>query len=583
MEGLFTSKEILEYIESQKSRGISFTKELSLYFKATQKDLEEGKDNLKLWINYISLLSSDCEVTEIREIFKMLKLRYWKCLEYWEAFVGFEIKIRTPKEFEEKVIGSSLSFLGTKEFGDKERVMGYLSKFSAWNLAQGGAGAEDAAEKAAFLKRGCETGEKENGHNKLLSDRESERPATKFNSTRIRVPFGGKTHEVEFDITAQVKGLRKNRDPPSFPGRKGDFLCEPSPVLGHGKHGSLKKEGVVHNLMYPTPTDTTSNGSGLLPKRPAALDLVNVKLETMEIPLLIFKGQSLHVIRELGKGGSSKVYQVLHNDQIFALKRVSLKEEQRESFIDEIKLLQRLRGQKGIIELVDHDLRESELDLLLECGDTDLGSVIRSNALTLNFIKDIWEQILRIVCLVHKQRIIHKDLKPANFLFVKGRLKLIDFGISKEIKSDTTKVFNEAQIGTVNYMSPESLDRDTKLGRSTDVWSLGCILYEMVYGHTPLGKYSNVVQKIKKLQEEEVAIEYPETPFWEMTAVIKRCLVKDRARRAMVEELLRERSFVKVTVGELEDLVRRVVSGQRPLGLVKDFVDEIQARRQSGL
>lgn len=66
--------------------------------------------------------------------------------------------------------------------------------------------------------------------------------------------------------------------------------------------------------------------------------------------------------------------------------------------------------------------------------------------------------MLKAVHSIHEQRIIHGDLKPANFLFVRGTLKLIDFGIAKAIQNDnTTHIYRESQIGTLNYMSPEAI------------------------------------------------------------------------------------------------------------------------------
>lgn len=58
---------------------------------------------------------------------------------------------------------------------------------------------------------------------------------------------------------------------------------------------------------------------------------------------------------------------------------------------------------------------------------------------------------------IHEARIVHSDLKPANFLMVEGALKLIDFGIAKAIQSDTTSIARESQIGTLSYMSPEAI------------------------------------------------------------------------------------------------------------------------------
>ena len=97
--------------------------------------------------------------------------------------------------------------------------------------------------------------------------------------------------------------------------------------------------------------------------------------------------------------------------------------------------------------------------------------------------------MLKSVSVVHKMNIVHSDLKPANFLIVNGTLKIIDFGIASKISDDKTHVTKDNTMGTFNYMSPEAIQsgENVKIGVKSDVWSLGCILYQMVYKKLPFG------------------------------------------------------------------------------------------------
>lgn len=122
--------------------------------------------------------------------------------------------------------------------------------------------------------------------------------------------------------------------------------------------------------------------------------------------------------------------------------------------------------------------------------------------------------MLQAVHIIHEEKIVHSDLKPANFVLVKGQLKLIDFGIANAIANDTTNIQRDHQIGTVNYMSPEAIElpdgtRRLKVGRPSDVWSLGCILYQMVYGQPPFHAF-NVYQKMKVIPDLNHVLEFPE-------------------------------------------------------------------------
>lgn len=125
--------------------------------------------------------------------------------------------------------------------------------------------------------------------------------------------------------------------------------------------------------------------------------------------------------------------------------------------------------------------------------------------------------MLEAVQVVHDLKIVHSDLKPANFLLVEGSLKLIDFGIANAIANDTTNVHREGQLGTANYMSPEAISSNPtaggcrKLGKPSDVWSLGCILYQMVYGRSPFSDVANVFQKLAVISNPDYQINFPLT------------------------------------------------------------------------
>src|ERR1700756_965034 len=100
----------------------------------------------------------------------------------------------------------------------------------------------------------------------------------------------------------------------------------------------------------------------------------------------------------------------------------------------------------------------------MQLGDIDLAKLLhrrKEYPLNENFLRLYWQQMLEAVQATHQHRIVHADLKPANFLIVEGQLKLIDFGIATAIRADTTNIVRENQMGTVNYMAPEAfLDAD---------------------------------------------------------------------------------------------------------------------------
>lgn len=264
----------------------------------------------------------------------------------------------------------------------------------------------------------------------------------------------------------------------------------------------------------------------------------------------------------IGRGGTSQVFRVLSPDRkILALKQVKFDSDPGllEAVVNEIELMKLLRERKlnqVIIELFDSEVKmeEETVYMVMECGEIDLAHMLqrqrgteRDGTLSESFICMYWQQMLTAVHAIHEARVIHADLKPANFLCVQGALKLIDFGIAKQSSADTTKIARDSQVGTVNYMSPESITCDAedtssdgqfKLGRASDVWSLGCILYQMVYGHTPFSHLRTIYQKLSAIPDATKPIAFPPTRNPYMVDVLQRCLQRQPTRRLSIPELL---------------------------------------------
>uniref|UniRef100_A0A803M5A3 Protein kinase domain-containing protein n=1 Tax=Chenopodium quinoa TaxID=63459 RepID=A0A803M5A3_CHEQI len=300
-------------------------------------------------------------------------------------------------------------------------------------------------------------------------------------------------------------------------------------------------------------------------------------------PDLFFKvnGKLYQRLGKIGSGGSSEVHKVISSDcTIYALKKIKLKGRDYATaygFCQEILYLKKLKGKDNIIQLIDFEVTDKALlhevmngsisnkdsrvkddgyiYMVLEYGEIDLAHMLShkwreiegtNSTMDQNWLRFYWQQILQAVNTIHEERIVHSDLKPANFLLVKGSLKLIDFGIAKAIMSDTTNIQRDAQVGTLSYMSPEAFmcnesdanGNTIKCGRPSDIWSLGCILYQMVYGRTPFSEYKTFWAKFKVITDPSHEITYgPVSNPW-LLDLMKKCLAWNRNERWRIPELL---------------------------------------------
>ncbi|KAF7683852.1 putative serine/threonine-protein kinase MPS1 like protein [Astathelohania contejeani] len=536
MEGLFNDEEILLYIRKEISEGASDTRKLSLYTQATQKNLPPTLTMLSLWTEYINLLKKEDDEEEIREIFRMLRMSYYKFVGYWKELIRFEKEIMSRRGHGSeltKVIKQGLEFIFHKNFDNKEEILEYLrSEEFEENMMK--------ANHKESINNPSEIDNFNLNNNSIYGNNLKENNFNTNNKIYNNRIYTNGICNDNINITGTNNNKtninetynNKQSDNP-FPNR----IILACPPINKPTYQS----SITQQLKYLTGKNEFKSHHAITHPNPPSYS---------EIP---FKDNKLTILRTIGKGGSSEVFQVLLEHKIYALKKVYLAEEDDiilNGYKNEINLLDKLRGTNRIIELIDYEITESNISILLEYGEIDLASLIKRNRnnippLSLNFIRDLWEQMLEIVRVVHMQRIIHCDLKPANFLFVKGRIKLIDFGISKVIRNDTTNVESESLLGTINYMSPEAVKGNkNKMGRSSDIWSLGCILYELVYGIPPLHRFNSIIQKIEHLNNPR--IEFPDLGLRYVPVIndMKLCLVKEPKLRASIEQLL-ESKFIK--------------------------------------
>jgi serine/threonine protein kinase len=144
----------------------------------------------------------------------------------------------------------------------------------------------------------------------------------------------------------------------------------------------------------------------------------------------------------------------------------------------------------GIIyDIIEQQEGTSYLVLEYVPGQT-LAQRIVCEPLKLEQALSIGQQVAEAVSAAHKKGVIHRDLKPGNIKITPdGRVKVLDFGLAKpssrkDIKSDITATEPGRVIGTPAYMSPEQA-RGKDTDHRTDIWSFGCIMYQMLTGYLP--------------------------------------------------------------------------------------------------
>ncbi|KAG9455567.1 hypothetical protein H6P81_000075 [Aristolochia fimbriata] len=261
--------------------------------------------------------------------------------------------------------------------------------------------------------------------------------------------------------------------------------------------------------------------------------------------------ENYHVIELVGEGSFGKVYKGRrkYTGQIVALKFI-LKHGKSEKDIhnlrQEIEILKKLKHE-NIIEMLDAFESSQEFCVVTEFAQGELFEVIEDDkCLPEEQVQAISKQLVRALYYLHKNRIIHRDMKPQNILIGAGStVKLCDFGFARAMSTNT--VVLRSIKGTPLYMAPE-LVREQPYNHTADLWSLGVILYELFVGQPPF--YTNSVYAlIKHIVNDPV--KYPENMSASFKSFLKGLLCKEPQKRMTWPALL-EHPFVKESPEELK-------------------------------
>jgi len=248
------------------------------------------------------------------------------------------------------------------------------------------------------------------------------------------------------------------------------------------------------------------------------------------------------VLRPVGRGGMGRVYKARDRalDEAVAIKvlRQSLVRdpEMARRFKSEIKLARKV-SHPNVCRIHDYGEDQGLLFISMEFIDGPGLKQRLATAPSVGEAFDIVLQIARGLAAVHAHGIIHRDFKASNIMLDRrGVVKLMDFGIAKDASADTGFTREGQVIGTPEYMSPEQAGGG-KVDFRSDIYSLGCVVFEIFTGAAPF-KGGSALATLYKQAREEPRLEHPALPE-ALRPILAKALAKAPEERfATVAELI---------------------------------------------
>ncbi len=213
-------------------------------------------------------------------------------------------------------------------------------------------------------------------------------------------------------------------------------------------------------------------------------------------------------IKQIGRGSFSKVYSAIHKitKESVAIKRIPLHifNKFKERMLAELEIIKKLKHE-NVLKFYEIYQSKNNIYILSELCEGGTLMNIMDDIMSEQKIWEIYKQIISGIKYLYEHKIFHRDIKPENILLKDNVVKIADFGFAKEI--DDYNVMMDTICGSPLYMAPEIvLSRPTDkeqhkestgpYNTKSDVWSLGIILYQMMYNKHPYGNVKNIIQLI---------------------------------------------------------------------------------------
>lgn len=274
------------------------------------------------------------------------------------------------------------------------------------------------------------------------------------------------------------------------------------------------------------------------------IDILRISSENAmyEIFKSTILGTGSYSIVYLGRCIITKKNVIEREDKLVAIKKINIKnlsENSGRMITTEINIMQELikTHHPNIVKCYDIINTMDVIYIIMEyCEGGDLSSLLIGKKFKHTYLKYYFKQILNGIEFLKNKKIIHRDMKPKNILLSsnKKNIKLCDFGLAKQLETGIKRITTIC--GSPLYMAPELYKKESYT-ESVDIWSLGLILFEMIYGTHPFAQHNDVESLSISILKNEIYI-------GESSEVNENCL-------NLLRLMLKKNEFERITMDEL--------------------------------